>query len=191
MTEDTTSQAFFEAKYRQAGDPWDFATSVYEQKRYSAIISSLDNRRFRRAFEPGCSIGVLTQRLAALCDQVEAIEISSTAASQAEERCSSLPNVSVRQGSLPGDLPSGTFDLILFSEIGYYFQAASLMSLVTELVGRLDTGGVLLAAHWLGVSPDHLLSGDQVHELLSTLPGLRSTFAERHPAFRINHWTKL
>jgi protein-L-isoaspartate O-methyltransferase len=191
MSEDTASQAFFEAKYQQAGDPWDFATNAYEQTRYSAILSSLGDRRFRRAFEPGCSIGVLTERLAGKCGQVEAIEISSTAASQAEKRCRLLSNVNVRQGSLPGDIPSGAFDLILFSEIGYYFQPAVLTSLVTELVRRLDAGGVLLAAHWLGVSVDHQLRGDQVHELLSTIPGLQPRFAQRHSAFRINHWTKL
>jgi protein-L-isoaspartate O-methyltransferase len=191
MSEDTASQAFFEAKYRQNGDPWDFATSAYEQTRYSAILSSLGDRRFRRAFEPGCSIGVLTQCLAGKCGQVEAIEISSTAAGRAQERCRLLSNVNVRQGSLPSDIPGETFDLILFSEIGYYFQPATLTALVTQLAHRLEAGGVLLAAHWLGVSADHQLGGDQVHDLLSTIPGLRASFAQRHSAFRINHWTKL
>jgi len=128
MSEDTASQALFEAKYRHDGDLWDFATSTYEQTRYSAILSSLNGRRFRRAFEPGCSIGILTARLAAQCGRVEAIDISTTAASRAEERCRPLSNVNVRQGSLPGDIPGGAFDLILFIEIGYYFHPTVLTS---------------------------------------------------------------
>jgi SAM-dependent methyltransferase len=191
MTEDTASQAFFEAKYRKESDPWNFAASAYEQERYSTILSSLNGRRFRRAFEPGCSIGILTKRLAEICGEVEATDISTIAARQATGRCKSLPNVTVRQGRLPSDIPNGTFDLILFSEIGYYFTATALTALGAELVRRLDSGGVLLAAHWLGVSADHQLSGDQVHDVLGGIPGLKPLLAQRHSAFRIDHWSKL
>jgi hypothetical protein len=79
----------------------------------------------------------------------------------------------------------------LFSEIGYYFTAAALTDLGAELVRRLDSGGVLLAAHWLGVSADHQLSGDQVHDVLGGISGLKPLLAQRHCAFRIDHWSKL
>ena len=79
MTTNTTSQEFFEAKYRENNDPWAFASNAYEQKRYSEILRALDHRRYRRGFEPGCSIGVLTARLASICEHVDAIDISPTA----------------------------------------------------------------------------------------------------------------
>jgi hypothetical protein len=56
MTTNTTTQGFFEAKYRENSDPWAFASNDYEQNRYSEILYALDGRRYRRAFEPGCSI---------------------------------------------------------------------------------------------------------------------------------------
>jgi 16S rRNA A1518/A1519 N6-dimethyltransferase RsmA/KsgA/DIM1 with predicted DNA glycosylase/AP lyase activity len=65
-------------------------TSKYELGRYETTIRALGGRRFARAFEPGCPIGVLTERLAKICDHVEAMDISPTAVRQAQERCRRL-----------------------------------------------------------------------------------------------------
>ena len=73
------SQAAFEAKYRQASDPWDFTGSRYERDRYELTLRSLMRSHYRRAFEPACSIGVLTAALAERCDAVEAIDIAPSA----------------------------------------------------------------------------------------------------------------
>jgi SAM-dependent methyltransferase len=191
MTEDRTSQAFFEAKYRQAADPWDFATSAYEQDRYTATIQALCNRKFSRAFEPGCSIGVLTERLARICERVDAIDIAPSAVRMAQERCRDYPNVTIRQGVLPVAMPGGSFDLIVFSEIGYYFDPATLATIAGELVGCLRLGAVFLAVHWLGASPDHRLSGDRVHDILSLTPGLQLTERQRHDSFRLDRWNRI
>jgi SAM-dependent methyltransferase len=187
--EDTTTQAYFERKYRKAADPWGFATSDYELGRYAAILSCLDGRRFQRAFEPGCSIGILTERLAGLCDELEASDISPTAVSRAQAHCRELKNVTIRHGGLPAAIPDGTFDLILLSEIGCYFEAEEWSELSRVLIGKLRTGGTLVASHWLGHSRDHKLTGDQVHEMLRALPGLMLAVSERHKEFRIDRWT--
>ena len=84
-------------------------------------------------FEPGCSIGVLTERLARICDQVEAMDISPTAVARTRDRCGLLQNVTVSHGALPVDLPTGYFDLIVLSEIGYYLSRRSWHSLVPVL----------------------------------------------------------
>jgi hypothetical protein len=179
MHNSTTSPEFFEAKYRSDYDPWHFADSRYEQSRYAATVAALDGGWFEHAFEPGCSIGVLTQQLAPFCGQLIAIDISETAARVAAERCRALSNVQVSQGSLPADIPPGMFDLIVLSEIGYYFEVDALQSLARSLAGRLNRDGVLLAAHWLGESPDHLLSGDQVHGVLAKRPALELVLSKR------------
>lgn len=186
-----SSAMFFEEKYRKSADPWDFASSEYERGRYQATCDALPGRRYHRAFEPGCSIGVLTARLAAFCDRVEAIEISPAAAELARLRCAHLPNVSVECASLSDRLPQGEFDLIVFSEIGYYFGESELRHILQELLDRLAIGGTLLATHWLGISEDHTLSGDRVHELLGAMPGRpRHEHAERHEGFRLDRWSR-
>ena len=50
MSESTTSTEFFEQKYRENPDPWDFAASEYERSRYEATIAALGTRRYQRAF---------------------------------------------------------------------------------------------------------------------------------------------
>jgi hypothetical protein len=66
--------AVFEAQYREHADPWDFARSPYEQRRYRLTAAMLPCHRYRRAFEPGCSVGELTAHLAPRCDAVLAME---------------------------------------------------------------------------------------------------------------------
>jgi SAM-dependent methyltransferase len=190
MTTATTDAEFFEAKYRDNIDPWAFASSQYEQHRYSMTLRALDHRRYKRAFEPGCSIGILTARLALICDRVDSIDFSQTAIDQARRFCEAFQNVHLNCGSLPADIPSGTFDLIVLSEIGYYFNRQALMEIGTQLVERLQPSGVLLGVHWLGRSADHLLDGDQVHEILGQLNGLKLEHSERYTGFRIDRWIR-
>ena len=190
MTTNATSQEFFEAKYRENSDPWAFASNDYEQSRYSAILHALDHRRYRRAFEPGCSIGILTARLASMCEHVDAIDISPTAVRYARQHCGHLSNVSINCGSLATDVPAGTFDLLVLSEIGYYFDRQELFQVGSHIAGRVEPSGVLLAVHWLGHSADHLLDGDSVHEILGHLDGLDLEYSERHVGFRIDRWVR-
>jgi SAM-dependent methyltransferase len=162
----TTSRDYFERIYRTSDDPWSFAFSEYELRRYETILKFVPPRCFRNVFEPGCSIGELTVRLAKRCGFVTAIDIADAAIESAQERCQGLRNVDVRQGALPDDIPAGPFDLIVFSEIGYYFTESQLIELGYELASRIEPRGQLLAAHWTGVSVDHLLTGERVHDLL-------------------------
>jgi hypothetical protein len=188
MNHSTTSRAFFEEKYKRDEDPWKFASSSYELGRYDAIIQALAFRRYRRSFEPACSIGVLTEQLVAICDRVDAIDISLTAVEQAVQRCKLFPHVLIKQGALPGDAPAGPFDLIVFSEVGYYFKKPQLRELIDQLMGSLESEGIFLAAHWIGTSPDHILDGNEVHEIVSSTKGLIHDHAERHPGFRLERW---
>lgn len=188
MIRSTTSKEFFDGKYRESADPWSFASSPYELSRYEAIIRMLGEGQYHRAFEPGCSVGVLTARLACICQEVLATDISPTAVAQARERCRHLSNVTVSCGTLPDNMPSGTFDLIVFSEIGYYFNEPALRGIINQFTHKLQESGILLAAHWLGESEDHLLSGDRVHEVLLECGGLRHKSSERYGGFRLDLW---
>jgi SAM-dependent methyltransferase len=184
------SPAFFEEKYRDKSDPWDFSDSEYEQRRYQAIIAALAHKHYSRAFEPGCSIGVLTELLAAICDFVEAIDLSQTAVARAQKRCAHLRNVDVLCASLPERMPVTGIDLMVLSEIGYYFAADEWMRISSALIEPMPKGGTLLAAHWLGHSSDHCIHGDQVHEILLSLPKIQLVHSERHEKFRIDRWVR-
>lgn len=180
----------FELLYDRDPDPWSFATSDYEQRRYDVTVASLLRPRYHRAFEPGCAIGELTRRLAARCDEVIASEPSPTALRTARSRCTDLPNVALEPGELPDDWPAGSFDLVVLSEIGYYFEVPELLMVRDRAVGTLEAGGTLVAVHWRGHSEAHLLHGDVVHEHLRQAAGVRHVGGYLDAGFRLDLWER-
>lgn len=186
-----TSSGFFEARYKRARDPWNFAQNEYEQARFEKIVAALSHKRYARALEPGCSIGTLTERLATICDIVEASDFSPTAVERAKERCAALPNVQITCSALTAKTRVNGYDLILFSEIGYYFRLSRWRSMVADLVASMDSGATVLASHWLGHSDEHRQEGDEVHETLRAEPLLQLEYEQRNPGFRLDRFTRL
>jgi SAM-dependent methyltransferase len=184
------SEASFEAKYRHSLDPWQFAASPYEQRRYAATLRSLSRARYSRAFEPGCSVGVLTAALAERCDALLACDIAPTAVRRARERCAGFPNVRIDHADLAEVMPEGPFDLIVFSEVGYYFGAAALVKIIRALEKSMARDGEFVAVHWRGTSEDHVLHGDKVHAILkdTLAKHCHCLKGEGYREFRLDVW---
>jgi SAM-dependent methyltransferase len=180
----------FEQLYRTDPDPWSFATSEYEQRRYDLTVASLLRPRYRRAVEPGCAIGELTRRLATRCDAVEAFDAAPTALAAARARCAPFAHVAVTSGELPDHWPSGMFDLVVLSEIGYYFTIPVLRMVRDRAVAALEPGGTLVAVHWRGSSPDHVLHGDDVHHCLHEAEGVEPAGHYQDDGFVLDLWTR-
>jgi len=185
-----TSPAFFERLYQSAADPWDFQCSPYETARYQRMLNALDGRSFDCAYEPGCSIGAFTERLAPYCGELLACDASITAADRARKRLQHFPHVTVTHAALPDGLSQRSFDLIVLAEMGYYFEVPVLENLARELAARLRPGGIMLGCHWLGESADHVLHGAQVHAVVQ-----QSGFIPRLPrpasddGYQLDIWT--
>jgi hypothetical protein len=176
--------------YQREVDPWNFASDPYESSRYDALIASLAGKHFAHAFEPGCSVGVLTARLAPYCDQLIATDVSETAVSRASQRCLAHTNVSFLICSV-ANVDPGPLDLLVLSEIGYYFDNPDLTRWASRLFSRVRPGGTILTCHWLGVSPDHILSGNQVQEIFENLATERSfelTLTRCTEHYRLQSW---
>ena len=67
---------------------------------------------------------------------------------------------------MPGAWPEGDFDLIVFSEILYYFAGEDLGRMLDLAVTSLRPAGTLLAVHWRHPVADYPRSGDEVHSAL-------------------------
>lgn len=182
----------FEARYRLDPDPWNFATSSYEQRRFDVTAASLPLARFRRAFEPACAGGELTVRLSARCDELVACDASPSVTAHAARRVAEAADptchVHLLAAAVPAWWPSGTFDLVVLSEIGYYFDPTRLREVVRRVDRSLQDGGTLLAVHWLGTSEDHLLGGDDVHQIIFDTTTLPHEGSFRDPGFRLDWW---
>jgi trans-aconitate methyltransferase len=188
--QDIVSPPAFEARYRADPDPWNYAASAYERNKYELTLRALSRESYRFAFEPACSIGELTVLLAQRCEHLLATDVSPTAVERARQRCAHLGNVTVECRDLRTQPQGQSFDLVVLSEVGYYFGADMLRNIGRRLAGALMAGGELLAVHWLGHSADHVLHGHEVHTILLRSLPLRHTLDERHPGFRIDVWTK-
>ena len=177
---------YFDSLYEENPDPWGFAVSDYERAKYDHTLAALGDRRFTRALEVGCSIGVLTERLAPLCDDLLAVDISPAAVAQARERTAPLEQVTVEHRSLPEDTPAGPFDLIVCSEVLYYWSEELLREGLDALVGQLAPSGLLLAVHWTEPTREYPLQGHEVHSLLRAHPALAVLHGEDRPHYRLD-----
>ena len=177
---------YFEELYTTSPDPWNFETSDYERAKYRRTLDVLGNRRFRRALEAGASIGVFTQMLAELCDELLAVDVSERAVAAASERLKGLEHVRVERRTLPEEMPEGPFDLILASEVLYYFPREEMLAMLDAFETILAPGGALLAVHWRRETRTYPLQGDEVHGLLVAHTTLTLTESVAEPDYRLD-----
>lgn len=156
--------AYFERKYQADIDPWHFRTSGYEQEKYAATIGALAKPRYRNALEIGCAIGVLSALLAARCERLLALDGSPTALAEAGRQ--NLANVNFQEAVLPDQFPDGNFDLIVLSEVLYYFSKRDLKRVAEKCLNALMPGGDIVLCHWLGKT-DYPLAGTQASDLFA------------------------
>jgi len=172
---------YFERLYAADADPWSFATSPYELDKYEDTVAAL-GPRYGRALEIGCSVGVLTQRLALHCDALLAVDVNERALTAARARCAALPQVTFARASIPGGFPPGRFDLVVVSEVAYYWSDADLERARERIASSLESGGDLLLVHFLPKVDDYVRDGDAVHQFF--LAGERFERVHGHRAER-------
>lgn len=156
----------FEALYAERPDPWDYHSSRYEQRKQELLLASLPAERYRKVLELGCSIGVQTAALAQHSDELLAVDASASALAQARKLLAGQSQVSLLQATLPGgfpQLPDGSLDLVVLSEIGYFLAADELAEVLQRCSAALAPGGELVLCHWLHPIEGWPLDGADVH----------------------------
>ena len=159
---------YFDRMYTEDADPWGFASRWYERRKYALTLAALPAPAYDRGLEIGCSIGILTAALAQRCASLVALDPSAAALAEAATRVPG--SVQLVQGMVPADWPSGPYDLVVLSEVGYYLDAADLQQLLHLIERDLAPDGTVLACHWRHPVDDYPLTGDQVHAALGRWP---------------------
>lgn len=190
--ESSIEPEYFEALYREKGDPWGFETSPYEAAKYARTLRALPPGQIERALEIGCANGVLTAQFGPRCDALLAVDVSETALGAARARCADQPHIRFEQRRLPQEAPDGCFDLILLSEVVYYLDRADVARVAAWLERATRSGGHVLLVHWLGET-DYPLSGDEAVIALRAALGAAVTevHAERHERYRLDLWRRV
>ena len=162
---------YFDRMYLGSADPWQLRDRWYEQRKFAITVALLPNPRYRHAFEPGCSVGVLTELLVGRCDRVTATDVAPAALEAARERLTG-DGVTLLRRSLDEPWPATDFDLIVLSEVGYYLQASTLRTILDREVARLDGPATIVAAHWRHSVEDYPMTGDQTNAVIAATAGL-------------------
>jgi SAM-dependent methyltransferase len=162
----TLPGSYFEEMYEANIDPWGFTDRWYEERKRAITLAVLPERHYATAYEPGCSVGVLTLGLAERCDSLLASDISPIALREAASRLEGHDNVRFERRLLPVEWPVGQFDLVVLSEILYYFNDADLQDVVTRASTAVARGGTLVSIHWRPKVEGYPQRGDRVQEVM-------------------------
>lgn len=175
---------YFSALYAASDDPWGSASRWYERRKRALLLAGLPRERFAAAFEPGCGPGHLTVELGRRCDTVLAVDAASTAVALAAAATAGMPGISVQQLDVRRHWPAMTFDLVVLSEIGYYF--ADLESLSDRLTAHLRGDAVVVLCHWRHPAVEHLQSAEAVHEAIRRRSRLHPIAEHREQDFLLD-----
>lgn len=186
---------YFDDVYQAREDPWEFETSSYEQGKYDDTIASLPRESYISAFEIGCSIGVLTEKLTRKCAHILAIDVTEKPIERARKRLAAIGSVEFKVMSVPAEFPKQNFDLILLSEVGYYFSSEDLQKLQVLIADHLSNSGHVLLVHWTPQVHDYPHTGDEVHESFQNFAEisgrLTNIFSKREEKYRIDLFEKV
>ncbi len=163
--------------YASSADPWELGTRWYEQRKYAITLALMPRQRYRHAFEPGCSVGVLTALLTQRCLRVTATDVAAAALDGADRRLRAAgerDRVRLLQRSLDEGWPSGPFDLLVLSEVGYYLTPDALRAVLDRECPALASDATVLAAHWRHPVEGYLMSGDRANEVIGATAGFHS-----------------
>lgn len=164
---ETLGQDYFDGMYARHDDPWGFDTRWYEERKRAVLLAALPRRRYRSVFEAGCSTGALTAHLAGRGDRVLAVDLAPAAVERAQRRLSGRDHVEVRRARLPNEWPEGVFDLVVLSEVAYYWGDGDLERGLAAGVDSLAADGHLVVCHWRHPVAEYPRSGDDVHAALA------------------------
>ncbi len=158
-------RSYFHEIYDRDPDPWRFESSWYEQRKYSLTMAALTAPRYRSAFEPGCSVGILSALLAERCDRLLATDIVPAVIRRAAERSNGSAHARIELQAIPEEWPKDWFDLVVLSEIAYYFDRGTLNEIAALLIATTTPGATVVGVHWRGIT-NYPLTGDEAHAII-------------------------
>jgi cyclopropane fatty-acyl-phospholipid synthase-like methyltransferase len=177
----------FARMYAANPDPWGFLTDPYEHTKYDESIKVLQGQRYVAGLEVGCSIGILTQRLAPMCVSLLGIDVVEAALTAAASRCAEQSWVRFQRMQIPQEWPEQRFDLIVLSEVLYFLSPTDIERCAERVSNSLLPDGAVLLVNWLGESDDPM-TGDEAadHFIATTTTHLSVTYQTRKTRYRLD-----
>nr|WP_299380473.1 class I SAM-dependent methyltransferase [uncultured Halomonas sp.] len=180
----------FDTLYARNPDPWGYEHRWYEARKRALCLAMLTRPHYKRVFEPGCSIGVMSEALLERCDTLLGWDLSAAALEAARKRLTQHKRVTLERRRLPDAWPEGKYDLVVFSELGYFLDSSAMEVIVTRLSALLEEDGEILACHWRHPIEGGELDGEAVHRLIDEGSGLTRLSQHLEEDVIIELWSK-
>lgn len=184
------TEHFFDTFYDGRDDPWGFESRWYEIRKRAITVASLPRPLFTSALEIGCSIGVLTEELSGRSARLLALDIADQPLVRARARLADQPHVTFRRLDAAHDWPEGSFDLIVLSEVAYYWSRDDLRRVLERIDAALTGDGVLVACHWRHPVDGYPERGDDVHRTIRSYPAFEVLAAHEEEDFLLDVLTR-
>lgn len=181
---------YFEQMFAENDDPWAMRHRWYERRKRALLLACLPREHYSAIFEPGCANGETSLALAGRCDSLLSFDLNARAVELTRQQLADVPYAQVRQGILPGDWPSESFDLIVLNELGYYLNTADLSQLIDQALKSLKPGGQLVACHWREEIEGCPLTAEQVHAQLDQQLQMHKLVEHVEPDFYLTLWAR-
>jgi len=163
----------FENLFKQSQDPWNFANSPYEKKRFKMIMKIVNSIKPQSILELGCAEGHLTGHLLSTCCDITAVDISKTALRRAEQM---VPGVKFVLGDFTKINFTKKFSLILAPEVLYYLKETELIRFLENChTDYLITTGFWNQGNLLRKCDLKKIKGSWIFRLESGFPFLKIT----------------
>lgn len=182
-----------ESVYAANPDPWAAGSAHYryQRRKYEELVALLPARRFRRALDLGCGLGLLSRRLAAHADNVVGVDIAPSAIARARALHPDLTNVTFEPYDLLA-LPAsfdGCFDLVMVADVIYYLSPlddAILKSLASRIARLLSPGGVcMLVNHYFFRHDSDSRRSRRIHDAFIWSPNFTVEMECRRPFYLV------
>jgi len=132
---------------RAQRDAWGYEQRQFESRRFELIMKLASLVPARTALEVGCAEGHLTQRLSPLVRELVACDIVEEAVHRAEANCRECANVRFLCVDVRRQWPAGMFDLLIYSDVLYYFTKREVRNVVCESARHVSPNGHFLFAN--------------------------------------------
>jgi SAM-dependent methyltransferase len=181
---------YFDQLFQASDDPWAFKKRWYERRKRALTLAVLPRERYLTVFEPGCANGELSAGLATRCERLLACDTSLQAVELARQRLAQLHHVEVIHARLPRQWPEQRFDLIVFSELGYYLDEVDLHGWINHALASLTADGQLLACHWRPNIEGCPLNAEKVHAILHERLQMSRVISHHEADFLLDVWSR-
>ena len=185
------ARAAFEAVYSRWNDPWMSASPRYryQRRKYEQVVGLLSHRRFRRALDLGCGLGLLAQLLAPQVGELLGLDIAEAAIDRARQRAALFPNLHFEQADLL-ELPRSLnhrYDLVLLVDTLYYLSPLddeTLKRVAMRVADLLVPGGLcVLVNHYFFAADSDSRISRRIHRAFSWSSRFRLDSEHRKPFF--------